>query len=124
MERLTRRNLSGNAIPVGLSAQIGRDILEHLAAYEDLADGVGGYDALSALLQAQREGRVVVYSAAPGQVVYAVEKHYDEDDGEAYWDVRGRCFKTWDEDKIGKTLFLTRDEAEIDAAVKEDTPCE
>lgn len=117
MERLTyfkdgywRVNFSG--------VQYQADFVDRLAAYEDMAELCGGVDRLRELVEADKDGRVVVLPCKVGDVLYAAETDpiiplhvmavaiYLEVEGEAYGDYERIS-------NIGRTVFLTREEAEL-----------
>lgn len=107
MERLTyfkdgywRVNFSG--------VQYQADFVDRLAAYEDMAELCGGVDRLRELAEADKDGRCVVLPC----------KVYETDGVRVYEHaVRGIIYRTaggpdFDESTIGKSIFLTREEAE------------
>lgn len=107
MERLTyfkdgywRVNFSG--------VQYQADFVDRLAAYEDMAELCGGVDRLRELAEADKDGHVVVLPC----------KVYETDGVRVYEHaVRGIIYRTaggpdFDESAIGKSMFLTREEAE------------
>ena len=114
MERLTyfkdgywRVNFSG--------VQYQADFVDRLAAYEDIAELCGGFDRLRELAEADKEGRVLILPCKVGDTVYAADAapviplrvkelafYLKGEDGGDYERVSN----------IGKTVFLTREEAE------------
>jgi hypothetical protein len=128
MERLTyfkdgywRVNFSG--------VQYQADFVDRLAAYEDIAELCGGFDRLRELAEADKDGRVVVLPCKVGDTIYFARAHpilqykvtgYEM--GEAsISQVRskhvdketGLTFNfTFRQSSIGKTVFLTHEEAE------------
>lgn len=118
MERLTyfkdgywRVNFSG--------VQYQADFVDRLAAYEDIAELCGGFDHLRELAEADKEGRVLILPCAPDAIYW--EKvggilaqsrfeglHVYEDGTIKY---AGYGMEICAED-IGKTVFLSREEAE------------
>lgn len=118
MERLTyfkdgywRVNFSG--------VQYQADFVDRLAAYEDMAELCGGVDRLRELVEADKAGRVLILPCAPDAIYW--EKvggilaqsrfeglHVYEDGTIKY---AGYGIEICSED-IGKTVFLTREEAE------------
>lgn len=106
MERLTyfkdgywRVNFSG--------VQYQADFVDRLAAYEDIAELCGGFDRLRELAEADKDGRVVVLPCKVGDTVYILRRAFDGAD------VVGETELWWDDiPKLGKTVFLTREEAE------------
>ena len=120
MERLTyfkngywRVNFSG--------VQYQADFVDRLAAYEDMAELCGGVDRLRELAEADKAGRCVVLPCKVGDKLYRVFagtifKH--EVRSMKYfaiqekWDIDAIPFLPHVESSIGKTVFLTREEAE------------
>lgn len=128
MERLTyfkdgywRVNFSGVQYQAGF--------VDRLAAYEDIAELCGGFDRLRELAEADKDGRVVVLPCKVGDTIYFARAHpilqykvtgYEM--GEAsISQVRskhvdketGLTFNfTFRPEDIGKTVFLSREEAE------------
>ena len=122
MERLTyfkdgywRVNFSG--------VQYQADFVDRLAAYEDIAELCGGFDRLRELAEADKDGRVVVLPCKVGDTVWRIvrdgEPHITRDEvRDMYFAddmtpcielVGGRVTFT---EKFGKTVFLSREEAE------------
>lgn len=128
MERLTyfkdgywRVNFSG--------VQYQADFVDRLAAYEDIAELCGGFDRLRELAEADKDGRVVVLPCKVGDTIYFARanpilqykvtgyemgeasisqvrsKHVDKETGLTF-------NFTFRPGSIGKTVFLTREEAE------------
>ena len=129
MERLTyfkdgywRVNFSG--------VQYQADVVDRLAAYEDIAELCGGFDRLRELAEADKDGRVVVQPCKMGDTVWivgAVRKLYSAKVRTFFCGhpsaVRGRdpdghihMIRTTECDipmqEFGKTVFLSREEAE------------
>lgn len=83
-------------------------VCERLAAFEDIAELCGGADRLRELAEADKDGRCVVLPC----------KVYETDGVRVYEHaVRGIIYRTaggpdFDESTIGKSIFLTREEAE------------
>lgn len=129
MERLTyfkdgywRVNFSG--------VQYQADFVDRLAAYEDIAELCGGFDRLRELAEADKEGRVVVLPCKVGDTVWivgAVRKLYSakvrtffcghpsavcgrDPDGHIHMIRTTECDIPMQE--FGKTVFLSREEAE------------
>lgn len=130
MERLTyfkdgywRVNFSG--------VQYQADFVDRLAAYEDIAELCGGFDRLRELAEADKEGRLVVLPVRPVLTQSCASMLYIVDDDEIYEDSlyeavvgmssSGRTnviYTTlsdqmiFGQEAIGKTVFLSREEAE------------
>ena len=83
-------------------------VCDRLAAYEDIAELCGGADRLRALAEADKDGRCVVLPC----------KVYETDGARVYeHTVREVIYETaggpaFDKNAIGKSIFLTRAEAE------------
>ena len=73
-----------------------RDLYGRLKAYEDIAELCGGFDRLRELAEADKDGRVIILPCK----VY-------ETDGV-------RVYEHTVREDIGKTVFLSREEAEKD----------
>ena len=121
MERLTyfkdgywRINFSG--------VQYQADFVDRLAAYEDIAELCGGFDRLRELAEADKDGRVVVLPCRQGDELwtycnYPVKRVYSFTVSDVST-LNGRTvlntlgLGTIRPEDIGKTVFLTREEAE------------
>ena len=104
-----------------------RDLYGRLKAYEDIAELCGGFDRLRELAEADKDGRVVVLPCKVGQRVFALmdmDKHISECEvkrismgnkigfiGLEPIGARGREYGVV-LNGFGKTVFLTREEAE------------
>ena len=100
-----------------------RDLYGRLKAYEDIAELCGGFDRLRELAEADKDGRVVVLPCKVGDTVWRIvrdgEPHITRDEvRDMYFAddmtpcvelVGGRVTFT---EKFGKTVFLSREEAE------------
>lgn len=111
MERLTyfkdgywRVNFSGVQYQAGF--------VDRLAAYEDIAELCGGFDRLRELAEADKDGRVVVPPCKLGDTVWRIKRTFETypDKSEPY--IEPDAFLLQDVFNIGKTVFLTREEAE------------
>ena len=126
MERLTER-LENGAINVKYASQH-ETAIHRLAAIEDILGDEYDLDRLRELAQADREGRCVVLPVKSGTTVYylgasickwrELDKCDEYCDGWQYEDcyegeraVREKKFSISDLPRIGKTVFLTREEA-------------
>ena len=109
-----------------------RQFWERLKAYEDIAELCGGFDRLRELAEADKDGRVVVLPCKVGDTVYMIEHIFDIDNGvcdeicarkvighggnnlNQLWLVGsgGICNAYIFVSEFGKTVFLTREEAE------------
>lgn len=135
MERLTyfkdgywRVNFSG--------VQYQADFVDRLAAYEDIAELCGGFDRLRELAEADKDGRVLILPCKVGDVMYKLFREYTECtsyqvrkdnyccegcmvlcDSREVTVIRAIQPNSLPEvvryiEDIGKTVFLTREEAE------------
>lgn len=107
MERLTyfkdgywRVNFSG--------VQYQADFVDRLAAYEDIAELCGGFDRLHELAEADKGGRVIILPCK----VYETDgvRVYEHTVREVIYETAGG--PAFDKNAIGKSIFLTRAEAE------------
>ena len=108
-----------------------RDLYGRLKAYEDIAELCGGFDRLRELAEADKDGRLVVLPVRPVLTQSCASMLYIVDDDEIYEDSlyeavvgmssSGRTnviYTTlsdqmiFGQEAIGKTVFLTREEAE------------
>lgn len=109
--------------------KMARDLYGRLKAYEDIAELFGGIDRLRELAEADKAGRCVVLPCKVGDTAYYLNRpvildfevigymvdergawsfmgeHLDKTTGDTY-----SCCP--DTEKVGKTVFLTREEAE------------
>ena len=112
--------------------KMARDLYGRLKAYEDIAELCGGFDRLRELAEADKDGRVVVLPCKVGDTVYMIEHIFDIDNGvcdeicarkvighggnnlNQLWLVGsgGICNAYIFVSEFGKTVFLTREEAE------------
>ena len=107
MERLTyfkdgywRVNFSG--------VQYQADFVDRLAAYEDIAELCGGFDRLREFAEADKDGRVIILPCK----VYETDgvRVYEHTVREVIYETAGG--PAFDKNAIGKSIFLTRAEAE------------
>lgn len=147
MERLTfdgefcdismcREELGGPFCEEGYCSQ--RRVWERLKSIEDILGGDYNLDRLRELVQADREGRCVILPCMIGDTVYVLNHHlgrvfenevagfsvgYPSDNrnnvSTVYVGKYGsKTFRRWKFQRFGKTVFLTREEAE--AALREE----
>lgn len=115
-----------------------RRVWERLKSIEDILGGDYNLDRLRELVQADREGRCVVLPCMIGDTVYVLNHHlgrvfenevagfsvgYPSDNrnnvSTVYVGKYGsKTFRRWKFQRFGKTVFLTREEAE--AALREE----
>lgn len=84
--------------------------LDRLAAIEDILGAEYDLDNLAALVEAQKTGRLVTLPCKVGTVVYVIGGKYRNGTVEK-WCNTG-LFRLDDVDKLGKTVFLTAEEAD------------
>lgn len=78
MEQMTSRNedwvlANGHALSCATAGEIVQ-MAERLAAYEDISELCGGLDRLRELAEADKDGRVVVLPAKPGEHIFVTGK--------------------------------------------------
>lgn len=105
-------------LDTGLTPDEIRNMSGEWCAAMSVLNGMGSYDRLRELAKADKNGRCVVLPCKVGDVLYAAETDpiiplhvmavaiYLEVEGEAYGDYERIS-------NIGKTVFLTREEAEL-----------
>ena len=102
-------------------------LVERLAAYEDIAELCGGADRLRELAEADKDGRVVVLPCKVGETVYFVNAKqtlefavvgYAVDETGISWvhsehvdKIGDTNERTFSPDRFGKNTFFTREEA-------------
>ena len=134
MERLTAKNRHGKPIIKDWPNYMEFDIVNRLAAIEDILGDEYDLDELKEVAQAKREGRCVVLPCKVGDTIYRVV-HCDDGSGYAVWIIRVNFVEFNDNDSIalpnyvigttengagttmefsdfGKTAFTTREAAE------------
>ena len=121
MKRITYKDAAGrwviacnkfwNWIENKLPAHLRGEAVDRLAAIEEVLGDEYDLDRLRDLVEADKAGRCVVLPCKPGDTVYMLSKSFDDFFGE-------RCIVICSQfrlsliSKIGKTVFLTREEAE------------
>lgn len=123
---------TSNGFGKDIFRKMARDLYGRLKAYEDIAELCGGFDRLRELAEADKDGRVVVLPCKVGDTVYMIERIFDIDNGicdeicarkvighggnnlNKLWLVGsgGICNAYIFVSEFGKTVFLTREEAE------------
>ena len=126
MKRLTTKNGNGKPIVKDWPNYMEFDIINRLAAIEDILGDTYDLDRLCELAQADREGRCVVFPCKPGDTVYQLTPSICK------WRETNKCdrcpgygacwegttiiepvqFETDMIDSVGTDIFLTRAEAE------------
>ena len=114
---------TSNGFGKDIFRKMARDLYGRLKAYEDIAELCGGFDRIRELADADKDGRVVVLPCKVGDTVWRIvrdgEPHITRDEvRDMYFAddmtlcvelVGGRVTFT---EKFGKTVFLSREEAE------------
>ena len=119
MERLTKRLHDGKVVTDCDSCEQKKDkqctfsecrasLIKRLAAYEDIAEPCGGLDRLRELAEADEDGRVIILPCK----VYETDgvRVYEHTVREVIYETAGG--PAFDKNAIGKSIFLTREEAE------------
>ena len=88
--------------------KMARDLYGRLKAYEDIAELCGGFDRLRELAEADKDGRVIILPCK----VYETDgvRVYEHTVREVIYETAGG--PAFDKNAIGKSIFLTREEAE------------
>ena len=127
-EHTTRRSV----IDVAAVREHAMEIYHQLKIYEDIAELCGGFARLRELAEADKDGRCVVLPCKVGDTVYMLERIFDIDNGvcdeicarkvighggnklNKLWLIGsgGICNVSIFVSEFGKTVFLTREEAE------------
>ena len=123
---------TSNGFGKDIFRKMARDLYGRLKAYEDIAELCGGFDRLRELAEADKDGRLVMLPCKVGGTVYMIERIFDIDNGicdeicarkvigyggnnlNALWLIGsgGICNVYIFVSEFGKTVFLTRAEAE------------
>ena len=99
---------TSNGFGKDIFRKMARDLYGRLKAYEDIAELCGGFDRIRELAEADKDGRVIILPC----------KVYETDGARVYeHTVREVIYETaggpaFDKNAIGKSIFLTRAEAE------------
>ena len=99
---------TSNGFGKDIFRKMARDLYGRLKAYEDIAELCGGFDRLRELAEADKDGRVAVLPCK----VYETDgvRVYEHTVREVIYETAG-C-PAFDKNAIGKSIFLTRAEAE------------
>lgn len=99
---------TSNGFGKDIFRKMARDLYGRLKAYEDIAELCGGFDRLRELAEADKDGRVVVLPCK----VYETDgvRVYEHTVREVIYETAGG--PAFDKNAIGKSIFLTREEAE------------
>lgn len=99
---------TSNGFGKDIFRKMARDLYGRLKAYEDIAELCGGFDRLRELAEADKDGRCVVLPCK----VYEADgvRVYEHTVREVIYETAGG--PAFDKNAIGKSIFLTRAEAE------------
>lgn len=129
MERLTKRDTDGQAMmdcekcKADWTGKHGKPmadctalycrnrLLDRLVAYEDIAELCGGFDRLRELAEADKDGRVLILPCKVGDTVYRLQ-YIEQTPGRFTVGVVPIKFALIWLEEFGKTVFLSREEAE------------
>ena len=123
---------TSNGFGKDIFRKMARDLYGRLKAYEDIAELCGGFDRLRELAEDDKDGRLVMLPCKVGGTVYMIERIFDIDNGvcdeicarkvighggnnlNKLWLIGsgGICNDYIFVSEFGKTVFLTREEAE------------
>ena len=99
---------TSNGFGKDIFRKMARDLYGRLKAYEDIAELCGGFDRLRELAEADKDGRVIILPCK----VYETDgvRVYEHTVREVIYETAGG--PAFDKNAIGKSIFLTREEAE------------
>ena len=99
---------TSNGFGKDIFRKMARDLYGRLKAYEDIAELFGGIDRLRELAEADKDGRVIILPCK----VYETDgvRVYEHTVREVIYETAGG--PAFDKNAIGKSIFLTREEAE------------
>ena len=99
---------TSNGFSKDIFRKMARDLYGRLKAYEDIAELCGGFDRLRELAEADKDGRVIILPCK----VYETDgvRVYEHTVREIIYETAGG--PAFDKNAIGKSIFLTRAEAE------------
>ena len=99
---------TSNGFGKDIFRKMARDLYGRLKAYEDIAELCGGFDRLRELAKADKDGRVIILPCK----VYETDgvRVYEHTVREVIYETAGG--PAFDKNAIGKSIFLTRAEAE------------
>lgn len=99
---------TSNGFGKDIFRKMARDLYGRLKAYEDIAELCGGLDRLRELAKADKDGRVIILPCK----VYETDgvRVYEHTVREVIYETAGG--PAFDKNAIGKSIFLTREEAE------------
>lgn len=99
---------TSNGFGKDIFRKMARDLYGRLKAYEDIAELCGGFDRIRELAEADKDGRVIILPCK----VYETDgvRVYEHTVREVIYETAGG--PAFDKNAIGKSMFLTRAEAE------------
>ena len=99
---------TSNGFGKDIFRKMARNLYGRLKAYEDIAELCGGFDHLRELAEADKDGRVIILPCK----VYETDgvRVYEHTVREVIYETAGG--PAFDKNAIGKSIFLTRAEAE------------
>ena len=99
---------TSNGFGKDIFRKMARDLYGRMKAYEDIAELCGGFDRLRELAEADKDGRVIILPCK----VYETDgvRVYEHTVREVIYETAGG--PAFDKNAIGKSIFLTRAEAE------------
>ena len=99
---------TSNGFGKDIFRKMARDLYGRLKAYEDIAELCGGFDRIRELAEADKDGRVIILPCK----VYETDgvRVYEHTVLEVIYETAGG--PAFDKNAIGKSIFLTRAEAE------------
>ena len=99
---------TSNGFGKDIFRKMARDLYGRLKAYEDIAELCGGFDRLRELAEADKDDRVIILPCK----VYETDgvRVYEHTVREVIYETAGG--PAFDKNAIGKSIFLTRAEAE------------
>ena len=103
---------TSNGFSKDIFRKMARDLYGRLKAYEDIAELCGGFDRLRELAEADKDGRVLILPCKLGTKVYRIRYEIADYPDEPDLEIADTWFTPEYRDDIGKTVFLTRAEAE------------
>ena len=106
---------TSNGFSKDIFRKMARDLYGRLKAYEDIAELCGGFDRLRELAEADKDGRVIILPCK----VYETDgvRVYEHTVREVIYETAGG--PAFDKNAIGKSIFLSREEAEKAMEVSE-----
>lgn len=103
---------TSNGFGKDIFRKMARDLYGRLKAYEDIAELFGGIDRLRELAEADKDGRVLILPCKLGTKVYRIRYKIADYPDEPDLEIADTWFTPEYREDIGKTVFLTRAEAE------------